>query len=107
MEKMQPRGGTEILLERLLARSHPSELAGINLIVSNTNPEKLVTGQVNVLWNHHSYDHPPIQNINSQSYLEGLDYIVYVSHWQAEKYSKLLKHSRFNDASYQERDRTH
>lgn len=88
---IKPSGGTEILWGRLLARLQSSELEGINLILNDASPQRLIPGKINVLWNHHSYDQPSVQNLNNKSYLDCLDKIIYVSHWQAEKFSMLYQ----------------
>ena len=91
MEVSKPRGGTELLLESLHAGLAPGALDGINLILSNTDPSLLKANQINVLWNHHSYDQPAVANLKNQKYLDAVDHFVYVSHWQYEKFRMAFK----------------
>ena len=87
----KPRGGTELLLENLRTCVGPNALDGINLIISNTDPSLLKAGEINVLWNHHSYDQAAVANMRHQQYVDAIDYFVYVSHWQYEKFRMAFK----------------
>jgi glycosyltransferase involved in cell wall biosynthesis len=82
----QSKGGTEILYENLLNRLGEDELKGINLIVNRLSPELIQSNQVNVLWNHHSYDQPAISAYASKELVNKVQYFIYVSNWQYEKY---------------------
>jgi glycosyltransferase involved in cell wall biosynthesis len=87
----KPRGGTELLLENLRNCVRADALDGINLITSNTDPSLLKAGEINVLWNHHSYDQPAVANMRHPKYVDAIDYFVYVSHWQYEKFRMAFK----------------
>ena len=91
MNVSKPRGGTEILLESLLDCLEPEAWDGINLILSSTDPSLLKANQINVLWNHHSYDQASVANLRNPKYLEAIDHVVYVSHWQYEKFRMAFK----------------
>ena len=90
-EVSKPRGGTELLLESLHQCLEPEALDGINLILSSTDPSLLKASQINVLWNHHSYDQAAVANLRHQKYLAAIDHFVYVSHWQYEKFRMAFK----------------
>ena len=50
------KGGTEILHENLVQNLCKNDLQGINLILNNFSQELLRSDQINILWNHHSYN---------------------------------------------------
>ena len=79
---MNPRGGTEILRDSLLSRLKNSDLEGVNLIPSICHPSLLQKDQINVVWQHLSYDQPNVQYMTDRRYVDSVDYFVYVSHWQ-------------------------
>jgi glycosyltransferase involved in cell wall biosynthesis len=80
------KGGTELLHEGLLLRLNKNELEGINLILNGLSEEVLKDNQINVLWNHHSYDQPAIQGYRNKYLISKIKYFIYVSNWQYEKY---------------------
>ena len=84
---MNAKGGTEILLTNLLLRIEKKVWHDINLITNNTNIESVVPGKINVLWIHHHIDQPSVQGLKDRKFIESIDYFVFVSHWQYEKYS--------------------
>jgi hypothetical protein len=69
----------------------PNALDGINLIISNTDPSLLKAGEINALWNHHSYDQAAVANMRHQQYVDAIDYFVYAPHWQYEKFRMAFK----------------
>ncbi len=83
---IQPKGGTEILHENLIRELGNNDLQGINLILSNLLENKLNSDQINILWNHFSYDQPAVQVYRNKELLNKIQYFVYVSNWQYEKY---------------------
>jgi glycosyltransferase involved in cell wall biosynthesis len=80
------KGGTEILHENLVHKLGKNDLLGINLILNNFSQELLRSDQINILWNHHSYNQPAIQAYQNKELLKKIQYFVYVSNWQYEKY---------------------
>lgn len=83
---IQPKGGTEILHENLIRYLGNNDLQGINLILSNLLENKINSDQINVLWNHYSHDQPAVQVYRNKELLNKIQYFVYVSNWQYEKY---------------------
>ena len=59
--------------------------------MSNTNESLLKQGKKNILWIHVTPNSPELQNLNNRHYLEKVDYIVFVSHWQYEKFRYFFK----------------
>lgn len=83
---MLPKGGTEILYENLMRKLSDNDLQGINLFLNGISEDKLKSGQINILWNHHSYNQPAIQVYRNKELFNKVQYFVYVSNWQYEKY---------------------
>lgn len=83
---IHPKGGTEILHENLIRRIGNDYLQGVNLFLNGFSQNTCKVGQINILWNHHSYDQPAIKNYQNKELLKKIQYFVYVSNWQYEKY---------------------
>lgn len=83
---MKPRGGTELLYERLMERVPAEYWQGINLITSVCREELIDPTKINVLWQHLSYDQPNVEMMKNKEYIDKIDYFVYVSNWQMEKF---------------------
>jgi glycosyltransferase involved in cell wall biosynthesis len=83
---IQSKGGTEILYENLVHKLDKNDLQGINLVLNNLSQEILKSDKINILWNHHSPDQPSIQAYQNKELVNKVQYFVYVSNWQYEKY---------------------
>jgi glycosyltransferase involved in cell wall biosynthesis len=88
---MNPKGGTEILKEQLLAQLPKESLEGINLIGSICNPTLVEKDKINILWQHLSYDQPNVYNMRDRKFVDSIDYFIYVSHWQYNKFREVYK----------------
>jgi UDP-glucose:(glucosyl)LPS alpha-1,2-glucosyltransferase len=88
---MNPKGGTEILKEQLLAQLPEESLEGINLIGSICNPSLVKEDKINILWQHLSYDQPNVQYMRDRKFVDSIDYFIYVSHWQYNKFREVYK----------------
>jgi UDP-glucose:(glucosyl)LPS alpha-1,2-glucosyltransferase len=88
---MNPKGGTEILKEQLLAQLPEESIDGINLIGSICNPSLVKEDKINVLWQHLSYDQPNVQYMRDRKFVDSIDYFIYVSHWQYNKFREVYK----------------
>jgi glycosyltransferase involved in cell wall biosynthesis len=86
MEKFQSMGGSELTYSKLISKLDPKYFAGINLILNSAHESFLKKNCVNIVWNQHNFDQPAISNMASQDYIKRVDYFIYVSHWQFEKY---------------------
>jgi UDP-glucose:(glucosyl)LPS alpha-1,2-glucosyltransferase len=72
---------------RLLLKYLPDEsFKDINLILNNTNEDLIEKDKINVLWIHHFVNQKEVQNLGSKDYLNKLDYIVFNSNWNFEKF---------------------
>ena len=83
---MTPKGGTEILKEQLIAQLEPGSIDGINLIGSFCHPSLIQKDKTNVIWQHLSYDQPNVQYMQDRKFVDSVDYFIYVSHWQYNKF---------------------
>jgi glycosyltransferase involved in cell wall biosynthesis len=83
---MTPKGGTEILKEQLIAQLEPNSIDGINLIGSICHPQLIQKDKTNVVWQHLSYDQPNVQYMRDRKFVDSVDYFIYVSHWQYNKF---------------------
>jgi len=81
-----PKGGTEILHEQLLSRLQPEDLEGVNLIRSICHPDLIKKDQINIVWQHLSYDQPNAQLMHDRRFVDQVDYFVYVSHWSFNRF---------------------
>ena len=79
-------GGSENQL-RLLLNHLPDEcFKDINLILNNTDYDMLEKNKINVLWMQHFVNQKEAQNLGSKDYVDKLDYIVFNSNWNFEKF---------------------
>ena len=83
---MNPKGGTEILKEQLIAQLEPGSIDGINLIGSICHPSLVEKDKTNVLWQHLSYNQPNVQYMRDRKFVDSIDYFIYVSSWQYNKF---------------------
>lgn len=84
---LNPKGGTEILYENLAKRV---DLTWVNLIKSICAFELLDRTKPNILWQHLSYDQDNVKLLSNPDYVKHLDAIVFVSHWQHEKFRRMF-----------------
>jgi glycosyltransferase involved in cell wall biosynthesis len=87
---MQCKGGTDLLHENLVHKLGKNDLQGINLITHYPTQELLKSDQINIHWNHQSYDQDGNQVYKNKELLNKIQYFVYVSNWQYEKYRYLF-----------------
>jgi glycosyltransferase involved in cell wall biosynthesis len=88
---MNPRGGTEILKEQLIAQLEPGSVDGINLMGSICHPSLVEKDKTNILWQHLSYDQPNFQYMKDRKFVDSIDYFGYVSAWQYNKFREYFK----------------
>jgi hypothetical protein len=79
---MNPKGGTEILKEQLIAQLPEQSIDGINLIGSICHPSLVKEDKINILWQHLNYDQPNVKLMQDRKFVDSIDYFIYVSHWQ-------------------------
>jgi len=79
-------GGSENQLRLLLNYLPDESFKDINLILNSTNPDLLEKNRINVLWMQHFVNQKEAQNLGTKSYVDKLDFIVFNSHWNFEKF---------------------
>ena len=88
LKKINPNcfGGSETQF-RLLIKYVPDEnFKDINLILNNSSFDNIEKDKINVLWIQHFVGVPEIKNIQSKDYWDKIDYFVFNSNWNYEKF---------------------
>ena len=79
-------GGSENQLRLLLKHLPDKSFKNINLILNNTNHDLLEKDNINVLWMQHFVNQKEAENLGSKDYVNKIDYIVFNSNWNFEKF---------------------
>jgi glycosyltransferase involved in cell wall biosynthesis len=83
----KPKGGTELMFEELQRRL-PQEIWDKYSIFNYLSQADF--SKKTIFWNQLSYDQHAVQFLNDPSYIEKIDYFVFVSHWQSEMFRKIF-----------------
>jgi len=84
-------GGSENQL-RLLFKYVPDEnFKEVNLILNNTNLDLIEKSRINILWMQHFVNQKEAANLGSKEFVDKLDYIVFNSNWNFEKFQYQFK----------------
>jgi len=84
-------GGSENQLRLLLKHLPDESFKDINLILNNTNHDLIEKNKINVLWMQHFINQEEVKNLGSKDYVNKLDYIVFNSNWNFEKFQYQFK----------------
>ena len=79
-------GGSENQLRLLLKYLPDESFKNINLILNNANHDLIEKDRINILWMHHFVNQKEAQNLGSKDFVDKLDWIVFNSNWNFEKY---------------------
>ena len=79
-------GGSENQLRLLLKHLSDENFKDINLILNNANDSLVEKDKINVLWMHHFVNQKEAQRLGSKDFVDKLDWIVFNSNWNFEKY---------------------
>ena len=79
-------GGSENQLRLLLKHLPDKSFNNINLILNNAQHELIEKDKINVLWMHHFVNQEESKNLGSKDFVNKLDWIVFNSSWNFEKY---------------------
>ena len=79
-------GGSENQFRFLLKYLPDESFKGINLILNNANHDLIEKDKINVLWMHHFVNQKEAKNLGSKDYINKIDYIVFNSNWNFEKF---------------------
>ena len=84
-------GGSENQARLLLKHLPDESFKDVNLILNNTDYDLLEKDRVNILWMQHFVNQKEAQNLGSKDYVNKLDYIVFNSNWNFEKFRYQFK----------------
>ena len=84
-------GGSENQLRLLLKYLPDESFKDINLILNSTDSNLLEKNKINVLWMQHFVNQKEAQNLGSKDYVDKLNYIVFNSNWNFEKFGYQFK----------------
>ena len=84
-------GGSENQMRLLLKHLPDESFKDINLILNDSSQELLDKNRINVLWMHHFVNQKEAQNLGSKEYVDQIDYIIFNSNWNYEKYGYQFK----------------
>ena len=87
----ESHGGSENQLRLLLKHLPDESFKDINLILNNTNHDLIEKDKINVLWMQHFVNQQEAKNLGSKDYVNKLDYIVFNSNWNFEKFQYQFK----------------
>lgn len=79
-------GGSENQLRLLLKYLPDESFKNINLILNNASHDLLEKDRINVLWMHHFVNQKESKNLGSKDFVDKLDFIVFNSNWNFEKF---------------------
>ena len=84
-------GGSENQFRLLLNYLPDENFKDINLILNNANHDLIEKDKINILWMHHFVNQEEAKNLGSKEFVDKLDWIVFNSHWNFEKYMYQFK----------------
>ena len=84
-------GGSENQMRFLLDHLPDESFKNINLILNNADHKLLEKERINILWVQHFVNQAEIRNLGSKDFVDKLDYIVFNSNWNFEKFSYQFK----------------
>ena len=79
-------GGSENQARLLLKHLSDENFKDINLILNNSDYDLLEKDKINILWMQHFVNQKEAQNLGSRDYLDKVDYVVFNSNWNFEKF---------------------
>jgi len=79
-------GGSENQFRLLLKHLSDDDFKDINLILNNANHDLIEKDKINILWMQHFVDQKEAQNLASKDFVNKLDWIVFNSSWNFEKF---------------------
>jgi len=79
-------GGSENQLRLLLKYLPDDSFKDINLVLNNADYNLLEKDKINILWMHHFVNQKEAQNLGSKDFVEKIDFIVFNSNWNFEKF---------------------
>ena len=84
-------GGSENQLRSLLKHLPDKSFKNINLILNNANHDLIEKDKINILWMQHFVNQKEAKNLGEKDFVDKLDYIVFNSNWNYEKFGYQFK----------------
>ena len=84
-------GGSESQLRLLLKHLPDESFKGINLMLNNASFDLLEKDRINILWMQHFVNQEEAKNLGLKDYVDKVDFIVFNSNWNFEKFSYQFK----------------
>jgi glycosyltransferase involved in cell wall biosynthesis len=85
---MKPMGGSEILYLNMLKHVGEDWSDKVNLILSFCFHEQIDPNKINVVWQHLNTNEEACAGMADQSFIDKVDYFIFVSHWQYNKFKQ-------------------
>ena len=79
-------GGSESQLRLLLKYLPDESFKDINLILNNADNDLIEKNKINILWMQHFVNQKEAKNLGSKDFVDKLDYIIFNSYWNLEKF---------------------
>ena len=79
-------GGSESQFRLLLKYLPDESFKDINLILNNANHDLIEKDKINILWMQHFVNQEEAKNLGEKDFVNKLDYIVFNSNWNFEKF---------------------
>jgi UDP-glucose:(glucosyl)LPS alpha-1,2-glucosyltransferase len=79
-------GGSENQFRSILKHLPDESFKDINLILNNAQHDLIEKDKINVLWMHHFVNQDEAKNLGSKDFVDKLDWIIFNSNWNFEKY---------------------
>ena len=87
----ESHGGSESQLRLLLEHLPDKCFKDINLILNNADHDLIENDQINILWMQHFVNQKEALNLGSKEFIDKIDYIVFNSNWNFEKFQYQFK----------------
>ena len=84
-------GGSESQFRLLLKYLPDENFKDINLILNNASHDLIEKDKINILWMQHFVNQKEAKNLGEKDFVDKLDYIVFNSNWNYEKFGYQFK----------------
>jgi len=88
---MKPLGGSELLYHSLMKHMSSDFELDINLILSICSFDLIQDNRINILWQELNCDQANVALMADEKFVNSIDYFVYASNWQYEKFRNIYR----------------